>query len=594
MSVQTIAHQWLVFDQRSPLRPAAQYARSSGWKEIGWADYQLEVEKVAAGFLALGIKRGDRIALMSNTRFEWGCTDLACIAIGAVVVPIYQNNRPQDVEFVLNNSEAKILVSENPKTLNIWRKISGSCPTVKNVICFETDRPGDPALINWERLIHMGEEYLRNNPKAVKDLALASNIEDDATIIYTSGTTGQPKGVLLTHRQIVSEIMDTFYSCGVTAEDNSLAMLPMAHIMGRIELWGHAWMGYTIGYAESIERVRENLKQLRPTIMISVPRIFEKIYGTIQARIEESDLRKGIFAWAQDVSKELVDRQRSSQKIPIALVLKKQLADKLVFEKVRTAFGGRLRFAISGGAPLNPQIGRFFESCGILVLEGYGLSETTAAISLNTPSHYRFGTSGRPLKDAQIKIAPDGEILVKSDKVMKEYYKNPEATAAVMHDGYFATGDIGEFDEAGYLRITDRKKDLIKTAGGKYVPPQKIEGMLQLIPLIGQTVVVGDKRKYITALIALDRVELERIAKASQWNYTHWKELLDRTDVKERVREIVANANTELSSWETIKRYAILPDELTVENGDLTTSMKVKRKHLTEKYKDLIETLYEG
>lgn len=565
-----------------------QYCLPTGWTQVSWTHYQSLIEKVAAGLLSLGVKPGDRVALMSNTRFEWGCTDLACLLVGAIVVPIYQNNVAEDVEYVLNDCEAKVLISEDRKTLRIWRKIAARCSHIRHVAAFETDSPGDPTLLTWEGLIHSGEEYLRHQPEAVRTLAARPTLDDAATILYTSGTTGRPKGVLLTHRQIISEINDAFTACNVTPHDRSLAMLPFAHVMGRIEFWGHVWVGFTLSYAESLERVRDNLKHIQPTVLISVPRIFEKIYAGVLSQIEGSVLKKELFTWAMDVSEQVRTLEKTRQHVPLLLIGKNVLAHRLVFDRIKQAFGGQLRFAISGGAPLNPEIARFFETCGILVLEGYGLTETTAAVCLNLPHNYAFGSVGLPLPDVQIKIADDGEVLVKSDKVMKEYYKNPEATAEAIKDGWFHTGDVGVILPNGHLKITDRKKDLIKTAGGKYVAPQKIENLLKINPLIAHVVVVGDQQKFISAMIAVERPEVEKLAREKGWQFTRWTELLDRPEIVTAIRDEVAQANAQLASWETIKRYVILPEELTVEGGDITTSLKVKRKHLTQKFSHLL------
>jgi long-chain acyl-CoA synthetase len=362
--------------------------------------------------------------------------------------------------------------------------------------------------------------------------------------------------------------------------------------MGRIEHWGNAYIGFTMAYAESVERVRANLGEVRPTILISVPRIFEKIYSAISAQMEASPVKKKIFTWAVGVGRQITDLKVTRQVVPLELLATFQLAKKLVLNKVTDAFGGRLRFAISGGAPLSQDISSFFHAAGILILEGYGLTETTAAITVNTPFNYRFGSVGRPIGDTELKIADDGEILVRGQKVMKEYYENPEATAEAFEGGWFHTGDIGEILQGGDLKITDRKKDLLKTAGGKYVAPQKLEGLLKQHPLIAHSLICGDQKKYIVALLTLDPAYLQSLAKAENENFTDWQQLVGSPWVQDIVRDIVAETNSHLANHESIKRYMILPKEFTVEGGELTPSLKLKRKLLTKTFAREIDSLY--
>jgi len=397
---------------------------------------------------------------------------------------------------------------------------------------------------------------------------------------------------MLTHTQIMSEISEAFPYVGAHADDISLTFLPYAHVMGRIEHWGHVYVGFTMAYAESIERVRTNLLEIRPTIMVAVPRIFEKVYAAIQTQIEAQPWRKKIFAQAMKIGQKVSEARVRHEPLPLALGLIDQVAQRLVLGRVKAAFGGRLRFAISGGAPISPDIVRFFHACDILILEGYGLTETTAAICVNTPYDYEFGTVGKPIGETQIKIAEDGEILVKSKKVMKDYFEDPAETAKVFTDGWYHTGDIGEFTPSGNLKITDRKKDLIKTAGGKYVAPQLLENLLKHDPLVSQVLVHGDQKKYVVALLTLDRPLLEKFARDRGLNESNIEALTQDPKVLEAVRQIVADANSRLASYESIKRFAVLPTEFTVEAGELTPSLKIKRKYVDQKYRNQIEKLY--
>lgn len=590
MSDATITHAFS--DMRNRPGTAAMVRRSTGWKEISWPDFIREVERIAAGLLALGIKPQDRVALMSNTRYEWGCCDLAILSIGAITVPIYQNSTSDEMEYILQDCEARVFIVENRMVLKQWRKIREKCPAVRNVVCFEAENPDDPAQITLEALKEMGKDFLAANPNSVSEPARRTKPGDIATLVYTSGTTGRPKGVVITHEQILSEVGEAFPLCGVTSKDISLSFLPYAHVLGRIEFWGHLHIGFTLAFAESIEKMRANLSEVKPTILVAVPRIFEKVHSAIYSQMENQPWKRKLFDWALTVGRQVSERRLTRQMIPLPLLLQYETARRLVLDKVRDAFGGRLRFAISGGAPIHREIPLFFHAAGVLILEGYGLTETTAAITVNTPFNYKFGSVGRPIGDVQLKIAEDGEILVKSKKVMREYYKNPQATAEVLKDGWFATGDIGEISASGDLKITDRKKDLIKTAGGKYVAPQRLEGLLKLHPLVGHVLIHGDQKKFIVALITLDKAAIEGWAKDRNLHFNKWTDLLGNPDVQSQVRQAVADANTQLASWESIKKFQVLPQEFSVEGGELTPSLKVKRKALDQRFQAQIEALY--
>ena len=580
----------LAMPSRDPQRPALQTKIKGEWRNTSWPEYYQQIESIGAGLLSLGAKASDRIAIMSNTREEWCVADFAILGIKAITVPIYQNNTPEDVEFVLNNCEAKFLIIEGKATNKIWQQIKSRCKHVKKVFIFDSVDGAD--VTSWNELMTLGEAQLQEKPNCFTDLCKTVKAEDIATILYTSGTTGQPKGVVIAHQQAISEVGEAFPLCGVTPEDVSLSFLPYAHILGRIEFWGHAYVGFTMAFAESIERIRPNLVEVRPTIMVSVPRIFEKVYSAIWTQIETQPLRKKLFRWAIDIGTKVGEKRMTRQSLPLDLLAQYEVAKKLVLNKITDAFGGRLRFAISGGAPISRDICLFFHAANILILEGYGATETTAAITVNTPFNYRFGSVGRPIGDVQVKIAADGEILVKSHKVMKEYYKDPEATKEVFTDGWFHTGDIGEILDGGDLKITDRKKDLIKTAGGKYVAPQKLEGLLSLHPILGHVLIHGDQKKYVVALLTLDRQTLEKTARDKNIEYKEWTELTQNSQVQDMVRKAIAEANSHLASYEAIKKFLILPQEFTVEGGELTASLKVKRKMLDKKFTDKIESLY--
>lgn len=593
MNKRTIVDAILDFPRRSSSQTAVQFKKNNQWVKRTWNEYYQDISQFGAALLQNGVKNGDKVAVMSNTRYEWSVADGGILGVGAITVPVYINSTANEIEHILNHSEAKILVIENEGGLRLWNQIRSQCTKIEKIILIENRNSRPEDALTWVEFIELGQKALEKNPDRFKDQAEKVQLSDPATIVYTSGTTGLPKGVLHTHTQIVSEVSEAFPLCGVTDKDVSLTFLPYAHVLGRIEHWGHQWIGFTMAYAESIDQIRNNLKEVQPTILVSVPRIFEKIYSALWAQMENQKIKAKLFDWALKVGLQVGELKLTRSQMPLKLLGEYMLADRLVLAKVREAFGGRLRFCISGGAPISADVALFFHACGVLILEGYGLTETAAAICVNTPFNYRFGSVGRPIGDVEIKIAEDGEILVKSKKVMKEYYKDPEATAQVLIQGWFATGDIGEILGGGDLKITDRKKDLIKTAGGKYVAPQKLEGLIKTFPLISQVLIHGDQKKYIVALVTLDRSHIERMAKENSWNFENWQDLTQKHEVYEAVRRVIAETNSKLASFETIKKFLVLPVEFTIEGGDLTPSLKVKRKHLDRKYKKEIDSLYE-
>ncbi len=591
--MQTIGSMILRMKERTSLRPAVKLKEKGKWREVSWEEYYREVVSVASAFLDLGLKAQDKVAIMSNTRWEWAVCDLAVLGLKAVTVPIYPNNSLEETEYIINHSEARYLVCENRFTLSVWRKIKEKCPNIEAVICFEIDRPEDKSVIKWPRFREDGAGNLKKNQKVFEISCGEIEMSDIASYVYTSGTTGRPKGVIISHEQVSSEITEVLTYIGLNSEDTTLTFLPFAHVLGRVEHWGHVFIGFTMAYAETIEKIRYNLPEVQPTVLVAVPRIFEKVYSSILAQVETQETKKKIFDWALDIGKQISRKKITRERVSLSLLVQFELARRLVLNKVTEAFGGKLRFAVSGGAALNQDMAQFFHAAGILILEGYGLTETTAAVSANTPFHYRFGFVGRPIGDVKVKLAADGELLIKSKKVMKGYLKDPEATADVLKDGWLHTGDIAEILPGGDIRITDRKKDLIKTAGGKYVAPQKLENGLKTNPLIANVLIHGDQKKYIVVLITLDKVYLEQLAQEKQWTYNKWTDLVEFSEVFEAVKDIVNQLNSQLASFESIKKFKILPQEFTVEGGELTPSMKVKRRLLDARFKDIIEALYD-
>jgi len=577
-----------------PPHLAATKSKSKGeWTGLGWNEFYHYCEKIGLALKFLGVKKGDRVAVLSNTRVEWQLADLSTLAIGGVTVPIYQSNTPDEILYVLNDSKPKVLFCEDKILYGKFKAIAEKCPFIEKVILMtENGELNNDKLMLWTELLTLGQREVEQNSNAFAQLCGSNDLDQMATIIYTSGTTGNPKGVVLAHRQIVSEIVELFDLLSVDSRDCTLTFLPFAHVVGRIEMWGSIYKGYTVAYAESIDRIKRNLEEVKPTLLIAVPRIFEKIYNGILSQVQTNKLKQNMFAWAIRVGAEISRHKLNRESTSLVKLLEYKLAKVLVFDTINQKLGGRLRFAFSGGAPLSKSIGEFFHAAGLLILEGYGLTETTAAVTVNTPLHYRFGTVGTAIGDVDIKIADDGEVLIKSDKVMKEYYNNPEATKEVFLGGYFATGDIGEINDEGFLRITDRKKDLIKTAGGKYVAPQKLEGLLKLNPYISNVLIHGDQRKYVVALVTLDEASVQKYAQTNQLSFSSFEDLAKSDPIRNLIHEAVKEANGQLASYETIKNFEILPHDFTIESGELTPSLKVKRKVCDKKYSEQIDRLY--
>lgn len=584
----TLPYYLTKFTQRTQLKPAVKYKVNDSWTSISWTQYFNTIKQVAESLVSLGAKKNSKIAIVSNTRYEWGILDLAILGLGAQTVPIYQNATNEDIHSILKNSEAEIIFVESVSYLRNIVSIITSHKIVKKIVCLEDYNSKDELILNWKDFLKLDKKLDFDFSRSCLDI----KPEDVATIVYTSGTTGEPKGAVLTHAAIFSEVSESFPLCGVTPEDTSLSFLPYAHILGRIELWGHAFIGFTLCYADGIEKVKNNLTEINPTILVAVPRIFEKIYLTIQSQLDGNILERKMVKWSLEIGHKVGELKLRRSPVPLSLAIEYELARKFVLSKVKQAFGGKLKFAISGGAPLSREIALFFHACDILILEGYGLTETTAAITVNRPFDYKFGSVGKPIGEVELKIAEDGEILIKSKKLMSGYYRNPEETQKVLIDGWFHTGDIGEIQNSGDLKITDRKKDLIKTAGGKYVAPQKIENLLKIYPFLSHVLIHGDQKKFIVALITLDKAYILNYAKQNNIEYKDYESLTQHQNILNLVRQAVAETNSKLASFESIKRYKVLTREFSIESGEITPSLKVKRKLLDKKFSDIIEKLY--
>jgi len=567
---------------------------TSEWVSLTWEEYKSRVRRLSSALLQDGLKHGEKVAIISNSRLEWAICDLAIQSIGCVTVPVYQSNMSDEVEYILNHSDAKFVFLEDKEQLSKVNEVRGNLPTLEKGIMFDGKvKDDDPFLESFPKMLTRGKEIQEEKSDEFSARLSAVSKSDMATICYTSGTTGPPKGVVLLHKNILAELAGLKSHTEISTSDETLLFLPLAHIFARTGLLGQLAAGQIVSFAGSIESMLQDISEIRPTYIFSVPRIYEKIHTKIIAGVESgSRLKKQIFAFSVYFGRLVSDYRQKGKWVPPWISIPYQMSEMLVFNKVRRLFGGKLRFCISGGAPIAKELAEFFHAAGILILEGYGLTENAAGACMNQEDHYRFGTVGKPFEELQVKIAGDGEILLKGDIIFKEYFNNPSATEESIVDGWFHTGDVGELDTDGYLKITDRKKDLIVTSGGKNVAPQNIENMLKGDMFVSQAVVIGDKRKYLTALIALSEEEIANYAQDNEIEYEDVKELSARKEVYDLIDKAVRAVNSKLPSFLTIKKFAIMPRDFEI-GEELTPTLKVKRKFIMEHYKEAIDSLYE-
>jgi len=580
--------------QKNSGKVAQKAKRGGRWIDISWNEMEQNVRETAHGLLSLGMNKGDTVSLLSVSRAEWVQCDLGIQSAGGITVPIYQSNTPDQAEYIINNSASRFVIVENKNQLDKVLSVRNKLTNVRNIIIIEGSTDSKEGVLTLDELKKKGREQAKNFEKIVSDTIAGIKRDDIATIVYTSGTTGPPKGVIQTHGNhlAMSEaLMKVTYN---EMGDVSLLFLPLAHSFARAAEYFDIYQGQTTAFAESIEKVVDNLGEVKPHYMASVPRVFEKAYATILSNATGTPLKKKIFEWAVKVGRQASQLIQAKKPIPIGLQLKRAIAHKLVFSKIHKRFGGNLRFLVSGGAPLSKEIAEFFHAAGILILEGYGLTETCPATHMNRYEDYQFGTVGPALPLVDVKIAPDGEILVKGPNIcFRGYFKRPEETKELFtEDGWLRTGDIGEIDSRGFLKITDRKKDLIKTAGGKYVAPQNIENLLKVDPFISQAVVIGDRRPYCVALISISQPEAEKFAKDNGISYSSYEDLTKNEKIFNRVKQTVDKMNSRQASFETIKKFYIVPRDFTQENDEMTPTLKIKRKVVTERYKGPIDRLY--
>jgi long-chain acyl-CoA synthetase len=557
----TIARLWLDAIAEGRSGPAYLSQEGTEWNEIGWEEAASAVDELAHGLLAMGVRKGDAFAILGSTRVEWALFDFALGLIGAVGAPIYMNSSPRDCAYVLEHSEASGVLCEDEGQR---AKIEGN--DLEHVLTFA----------DLDELRARGREHAARNPTAVADAAAAIREDDLFTYIYTSGTTGPPKACMITHRNYfemadkVRQIKDF-----TVDEDIMLLYLPLAHNFGRLMHLLSPHVGYTLAFCPDPYAVAEALPAVRPTVFPSVPRVYEKVHTGVLAKFAEATgVRRRLIDWALGVGRQVSELRQQGRRVPATLAARHRIADRLVYSKVKDRLGGRVRICVSGGAPLAREIIEFFHSIDILILEGYGLTECTTAATVNRPTQFRFGTVGPVLPDVEVRLAGDGEVLIKTETIFAGYFKDEAATKEVLPgDGWLRSGDVGKLDDDGFLTITDRKKDLLVTAGGKNVAPQNLENALKTHPLVSQALVVGDRRPYIAALITLS-------------------EEADRQSALDEMQSIVHDVNRDLSRYEQIKRFVVLPRDFSADEGEVTPTLKLKRRVCQEHFAAEIESLY--
>ncbi|HUG65274.1 MAG TPA: long-chain fatty acid--CoA ligase [Gaiellaceae bacterium] len=583
----TIAQLWRNAVAAARPGPAYLVESDDGWTEVSWTHADERVRAYANGLLARGVKKSVNVAILARNSLDWALLDFALAQIGAVGIPVYASSSPRDVGYLLSHSGAVGVVCEDAEQIAKVEEVRSELPALEHVLTYD----------DLEGLAALGRDFAATNPSALDDATEAIAEDDLFTIIYTSGTTGPPKGCMLSNLNYhaMATVVDRMEERYYREDDVMLLYLPLAHNYGRLMLLLGAHVGFTIAFLPDPLRVAEALPQVRPTLLPSVPRVYEKVHSAVVARFDSATgTKRRLIDWSLPIGREVSRLEAEGRPVPAGLKVKHRIADKLVFSKVREPLGGRLRMPGSGGAPLSKEIIEFFDAVGIRITEGYGLTECTTACATNRPDMYRFGSVGQPLPGFDVRIAADGEIEVRSETVFQGYYKEPEATAAVLgDDGWLSTGDIGEMDADGFLYITDRKKDILVTAGGKNVAPQNIENDLKTSKYVSQALVVGDARPYVSALITLDPVEVERWA-AEQGLEGDASGLAQDDGVRELIQGVVDDVNRDRSRFEQVRRFAILPRDFTMEAGEITPTLKLRRRAVQEHFADEIEALYAG
>jgi long-chain acyl-CoA synthetase len=564
------------------------------WEETTWPQLDATLHAAANALLEFGLAEKEAVGILAANRPEWTVADVATLMVRGVPVPVYPTSASRQVEYILNDAEVKVLFVDNQDHYDKARALFPKLPKLKHVVVFnrDVDLRGDPLAMHWEPFLARGRSSARN---AELEERLAHHDPDDLlTIIYTSGTTGEPKGVMLTNANILAGIAShQVRLLPQTTRDVSLCFLPLSHVFERMWTYNVLYQGMQNNYVPEPKDVVKLLQEVRPTVMCAVPRFYEKVHGTIQKKLEKSPpLKRALFRWAVGVGAKYHTRRRDKRFITPTLALRYRLADKLVLSKIRDAVGGRIRFFPCAGAPLAPEIEAFLHAAGIFICYGYGLTETTATVTCHEPHHFRYGRVGKPMPGVEVRISPTGEVLVRGPTVMRGYYKKPEETAALLQDGWLHTGDAGNFDDNGELRITERIKDLFKNTAGKYVAPQQIESALIGDAYIEQAVAIGDARKFVTALVVPAFDLLEEYARENRLPFQSRDDLVRLPEVHAFYKQRIARRTVDLAPFERVKKFTLLPSALSIDNDEMTPTMKIRRRVVEQRHNEAISVMY--
>ncbi len=573
---------------------ALNFKKDDKWEAISSHELLERIESIALGLYSIGLRKGDKAAIIAANSPEWTLTDAGCQFSGVIDVPLYTTLAAQSVAYIIKDSGAKILIVQDKVSYDRIAKELTDCPSIEKLVFFDMNEVEAANAISLKELTALGEHLRSEDPSLIARLTGAVDSNDIATLIYTSGTTGEPKGVMLTHTNIVSNVIDAGENYVFSEDDVPLSVLPLSHIFERSAMYLYILSGMAVYYAESVEKAPDNLREVRPTIFVGVPRIFEKVYARAKLKATQAGrVSEVIFDWAIDVAQEYALCLEDRKSIPPLLGVKHAIADKAVYSKFREFFGGRLRACITGGAALTDDIYLIFTGAGISIYQGYGLTETSPVITSSNPAGVKVKTVGKPIRNMQVRIAADGEIETTGPGVMLGYYNKPEATReAFTEDEWFKTGDIGDLDEEGYLCITDRKKELFKTSAGKYIAPSPIEQMIRSSRFVNQAVLVGSERKFAAALIVPNFEQLESYAKIKGLDLKTPKEFCESPKIIDLLERQIDEATQNLSRHEKVKKIALLENEFTLDGGELTPTLKIKRRILNEKYKHVIDKIY--
>lgn len=566
-----------------------------GWSAITYSEFGEKAKYIALGLHSLGVRSKDCVCLFSTNCPEWTMTDYGILSAGAVTVPIYPTLLPKDAAYIINHCEAKVVLVENEKLLEKVREMQDVCENVTVFVVMSGDfKKMKKKTISFDDLLEAGKTLEKEKHGLFETLSSDIGLDDTATLVYTSGTTGPPKGVMLTHNNILFVCEALTQVWPDVKYERHLSYLPLAHVFERVAGEFYCiYRGGTIYYAVSLDTVGQDALEAKPSIFTGVPRVYEKLYERTKLAFQnEKGAKRAIMQWALSVGAQVTKIRQNGKHIPFILQTQYNLADKLVYSKIRARLGGEVEFMVSGAAPLSKEVQEFFHSAGQLLLEGYGLTETTAPATVNLPDAFKLGTVGRPMLGVEIKIAKDGEILIKGGNVFAGYYKNEEATKAALVKGWLYTGDVGEIDNDGFLKITDRKKDIIITAGGKNIAPQNIENLMKTSHFVSQIVVLGDRKPYLVALVTLNKEEIEKFAAEKNIAGKDYAKLIEHPEIQKLVDSIIAEKNQQLAKFETIKKFRVLEKDFSIDGGELTPTLKVKRKVVFEKYGKLVDEMY--